>query len=82
MTDPIADAKARNTIPASGTPCRTVDVLSSRISDRKPATDGEVPGHGGDVWWVSHPDGSVGAYTYTDHAAGCSATTTRSMTPR
>ena len=27
---------------------------------------GWVPGHGGDVWWVQHDDGSVGAYYYTD----------------
>jgi hypothetical protein len=25
-----------------------------------------VPGHGGDVWFVSHEDGTVAAYSYTE----------------
>ncbi len=28
--------------------------------------EGWVPGHGGDVWWVRHEDGTVGAYIYTE----------------
>jgi hypothetical protein len=25
-----------------------------------------VPGHGGDVWFVLHEDGTVGAYSFTE----------------
>lgn len=25
-----------------------------------------VPGHGGDVWWIEHDDGSVAAYCFTE----------------
>jgi len=25
-----------------------------------------VPGHGGDVWWVAHDDGTTGAYAYDE----------------
>lgn len=31
--------------------------------------DGYVPGHGGDVWFVKHDDGQVGAYSYTEMEA-------------
>lgn len=27
-----------------------------------------VPGHGGDVWFVEHDDGSIGAYLYIGDA--------------
>jgi hypothetical protein len=27
---------------------------------------GIVPGHGGDVWWVSQDDGQVGAYCFDE----------------
>ena len=27
---------------------------------------GYVPGHGGDVWWVEHADGSVAAYCFNE----------------
>lgn len=27
---------------------------------------GYVPGHGGDVWWVEHDDGAIGAYCFTE----------------
>lgn len=41
------------------------------ISARKPVgTNGVykswVPGAGGDLWWIEHEDGSVGAYAYTE----------------
>jgi hypothetical protein len=25
-----------------------------------------VPGHGGDVWWVKHDDGKIGAYVFNE----------------
>lgn len=27
---------------------------------------GYVPGHGGDVWWVRHEDGEIGAYVFNE----------------
>lgn len=27
---------------------------------------GYVPGHGGDIWWVEHDNGDVGAYIFTE----------------
>lgn len=27
---------------------------------------GYVPGHGGDVWWIRHNDGAVGAYVFNE----------------
>jgi hypothetical protein len=27
---------------------------------------GHVPGHGGDVWWVRHHDGNIGAYVFDE----------------
>lgn len=27
---------------------------------------GYVPGHGGDVWWVKHGNGTIGAYTFDE----------------
>lgn len=75
-TTPIQDAKAKNSLPPDGTPCRTTATLGSttgmliaqhRLDDRVPDTDGVtrgwVSGHGGDVWWVEHEDGTTGAYT-------------------
>ena len=42
-------------------------IAQRRLDERVPDTDGVmrgwVPGHGGDVWWVEHEDGTVGAYT-------------------
>ena len=28
--------------------------------------NGYVPGHGGDVWWVEHDDGTIGAYCFNE----------------
>lgn len=40
------------------------------LDNRKPNTEGEyvgyVPGCGGDVWWVKHMDGTVGAYEFNE----------------
>jgi len=30
---------------------------------------GYVPGHGGDVWWIKHEDGTIGAYMYDEFKA-------------
>jgi hypothetical protein len=37
---------------------RTVDALGT--------IKGYVPGHGGDVWWVEHEDGSIAAYAFEE----------------
>lgn len=45
--------------------------LGARRTSTRGVTDGYVPGHGGEVWWVKHEDGSVGAYSYSElNAAG------------
>jgi hypothetical protein len=40
------------------------------LEARRPDTEGTVkkyiPGHGGDVWWVEHKDGSIAAYAFTE----------------
>ena len=45
-------------------------VQGKHIDARVPNTIGTyigwVPGAGGDVWWIKHEDGSVGAYEYTE----------------
>lgn len=71
----IAESKSNNTLPEIGSLVRTeVDpnetgrgflVKSEYRYARKNAEGtykGYVPGCGGDVWWVEHEDGSVGAY--------------------
>jgi len=40
--------------------------LEARGVDKIGVVTGYVPGHGGDVWWVRHDDGSVGAYVFTE----------------
>ena len=41
-------------------------VRTEHISARKPNKEGRisgiVSGHGGNAWWVTHDDGTVGAY--------------------
>ena len=27
---------------------------------------GYIPGHGGDLWWIRHDDGTVGAYVFDE----------------
>ena len=43
-------------------------IQESYLDARRPGADGAVlgyvPGHGGDVWWVEHEDGTVAAYTF------------------
>lgn len=67
-----------HTLPMMGTKVKTVPefdpkatsgmfVSPKNLSTRKENTEGMyagyVPGHGGDVVWVRHTDGSVAAYT-------------------
>jgi len=40
--------------------------LAARKKGATGTVQGYVPGHGGDVWWVRHDDGSVAAYCYTE----------------
>lgn len=37
--------------------------LDARRANAEGTIGGYVPGHGGDVWFVAHDDGSVGAYS-------------------
>jgi len=45
-------------------------VVQKHLDARKPnkagVISGYVPGHGGDVWWVKHNDGTTGAYVYNE----------------
>ncbi len=36
--------------------------LKARRAISTGIVQGYVPGHGGDVWWIKHDDGSVAAY--------------------
>lgn len=40
--------------------------LFARRSNKEGLLAGYVPGHGGDVWWVHHDDGTVGAYSFEE----------------
>ena len=40
--------------------------LAVRKAGAKGTVLGYVPGHGGDVWWIEHVDGQVGAYCYDE----------------
>jgi hypothetical protein len=40
--------------------------LDVRAEGKKGVVSGYVAGHGGDVWWVRHDSGSVGAYMFTE----------------
>lgn len=45
-------------------------IAQKHLDARQPNKEGEVsgwvPGHGGDVWWVTHNDGTVGAYVFNE----------------
>lgn len=45
-------------------------VNKKHLDVRKVCVKGEivgyVPGHGGDVWWVRHDDGQIGAYVFDE----------------
>lgn len=40
--------------------------LDARQPNKVGEVIGYVPGHGGDVWWVSHADGTTGAYMFDE----------------
>ena len=40
--------------------------LNARRPNKEGKVSGYVPGHGGDVWWVTHKDGTVGAYMFDE----------------
>lgn len=74
----IAEAKEKNRLPEYGTPVQIqmVDqdtkgffVATKHLVARKNAPGiyiGYVPGAGGDLWWVQHEGGEVGAYLFTE----------------
>jgi len=75
----IDEAKREEILPEFGTPVRTdIDplesghaflVASKHQKSRKNAEGtyaGYVAGCGGDVWWIDHGDGDVGAYLTTE----------------
>jgi hypothetical protein len=78
MGKTIAQCRKESVLPADGTPvvtnptiddCRGFLVKQKHIDARKAAPGiykGWVPGAGGDIWWVQHEDGSVGAYVFTE----------------
>lgn len=76
---PIAYCAEHNILPENGTRLRTKSILGSTggmlinakyLDARKPNAIGtyygHVPGHGGDVWWVKHDDGSESAYMFNE----------------
>lgn len=78
----IEQYKKKQNIPPVGTPCQILTIIASKeecggflvkpeyLEARKAGTKGTtfgwVPGAGGDVWWVKHEDGTIGAYLYTE----------------
>ena len=40
--------------------------LDARRSNKKGTISGWVSGHGGDVLWVAHEDGTTGAYMFNE----------------
>lgn len=74
----IAEHKKNTVLPPAGTPvvtnpidsdCGGFFVKQKYIDARKAAPGiyrGFVAGAGGDVWWIEHEDGSVGAYMFTE----------------
>lgn len=75
----IAECKQSNVLPELGTSVRTVVdrsvkaesffVKEKHLVARQNGIGeyrGFVPGAGGEVWWVLHPDGLIGAYLYTE----------------
>lgn len=56
-----------------------LSVLKRYLKARTPNAEGVVtsyvPGHGGDAWFILHPDGSIGAYM-TDEFDPCPEATT------
>ena len=74
----IAECRKDNVLPPGGTPvvtnpsisdCGGFLVKQKYIDARKAAPGiyrGWVAGAGGDLWWIEHEDGSVGAYMFTE----------------
>jgi len=50
--------------------CRGFFVKERHLEARKPNCEGKytgyVAGAGGDVWWIEHLDGTIGAYAYNE----------------
>lgn len=75
---PIEKCKQANRLPDLGTlvftrpslvSCDSFFVHPKYIAARQEGLGilgGWVPGCGGDVWWVEHEDGLVGAYMFTE----------------
>ncbi|HBI25646.1 MAG: hypothetical protein UT41_C0001G0234 [Candidatus Wolfebacteria bacterium GW2011_GWC2_39_22] len=42
------------------------EYLAARKAGATGIVMGFVPGHGGDVWWIKHEDGSIGAYCFNE----------------
>lgn len=40
--------------------------LDARLALAEGTVHNWVPGHGGDVWWVEHTDGSIAAYCFNE----------------
>lgn len=74
----IAECKKSSVLPQRGTPVitRPSDVNCGGFLVKQKYIDARregkgiyrdfVGGCGGDVWWIEHEDGSIGAYMYTE----------------
>lgn len=79
---PIFAEKDDGVLPVNGTKVKIKDEIAPKedcggflvqqkyIDARRPSEiatyTGWVPGCGGDVWWVTHDDGTVGAYLFNE----------------
>ncbi len=79
---PIEKAKSEKCLPKVGTPVKISEkIMESKetggflvkdkyIISRRPNQEGIyrgwVPGAGGDLWWIEHQDGTIGAYMYNE----------------
>ena len=79
---PVEKAKSEGHLPEVGTLVKTSEkiieserckgflVKDKHIVCRRPNQNGTyrgwVPGAGGDLWWIEHQDGTIGAYMYNE----------------
>lgn len=57
------------------------EYLQARRTDAEGTVKNWIPGHGGDVWWVEHKDGSIGAYAFTEFQPNPSAASMSAAEP-
>ncbi len=57
------------------------DYLKNRRSGARGLVGTYVPGHGGDVWWVRHEDGTDAVYMFTEMEPNVSPSTSKNEKP-